>query len=522
MSFSKTTRDEALVRAARHCCVCHRYNAVGVEVHHIVPEASGGTNSSDNAIALCFDCHAAAGHYNPNHPRGTKFSPDELRKHRDRWHELVASGVIKPNNAGEIAGCYGRHLVCLDYDAIKDLFEGNKERLPFDVTFIEANDVLEMMRRILADDLPYAWATSRSIGGYFWSTNYDSAEEFHSKNPEFDGRTSRPLVDADFAAESGIPSKVLRGCYREGLPLAEIGTAEFEEFGCGTGVNMYYSVRRPLFVFSELQNRSDKPLSVVGILSKRYSTKKLEPRLKAVEGESKVRKITPITLLPGQNLLVPCGVVLGPHSSDDLSTDFEIEKSLTSEQGQIVGYRCAAEVQQAYIWIGPSESIAGYSVDQGIHSAIIPIHEFDLTKIYIWYRAWYVGSCPHVFASTLEGKWVYLGEILQGAWHRPDTSKINLNKQFSMIRIVETDFESTVLNFIKIDNQIVASDQLLLRGQFIDLPVVDGTYLEISGWYDAAISTPNCPTHFRQKTSLLKNYKLKLTTSVQVRSSQNA
>lgn len=34
---------------------------------------------------LCSRCHEEAGHYNSRHPLGTKYSPTELRKHRDDW-----------------------------------------------------------------------------------------------------------------------------------------------------------------------------------------------------------------------------------------------------------------------------------------------------------------------------------------------------------------------------------------------------------------------------------------------------
>jgi 5-methylcytosine-specific restriction endonuclease McrA len=97
MTFSKEVRTEALVAAARHCCVCHRYKGVKVEVHHVVPAAKGGADTADNAITLCFDCHADAGHYNPEHPRGTKFSVEELRSSRDLWHMAVRMNRIQGN-----------------------------------------------------------------------------------------------------------------------------------------------------------------------------------------------------------------------------------------------------------------------------------------------------------------------------------------------------------------------------------------------------------------------------------------
>ncbi len=81
--FSKEIKKEVLTKSARHCCVCHRYKGVKVEVHHMILQSDGGTDDIENAIALCFDCHADAGHYNKQHPRGTKFTPSELRKARD-------------------------------------------------------------------------------------------------------------------------------------------------------------------------------------------------------------------------------------------------------------------------------------------------------------------------------------------------------------------------------------------------------------------------------------------------------
>ena len=85
--FSQTIKAEALVACGRSCCVCNRYCGVRIECHHIVPESQGGDDSFENCIPLCFDCHAEVEHYNPQHPKGNKFSPVELRGHRDRWYQ---------------------------------------------------------------------------------------------------------------------------------------------------------------------------------------------------------------------------------------------------------------------------------------------------------------------------------------------------------------------------------------------------------------------------------------------------
>ena len=60
-----------------------------MEVHHIIQEADGGSNTFDNAIPLCLNCHATVGAYNPHHPKGTKFSIKELKKIRDDFYEKI-------------------------------------------------------------------------------------------------------------------------------------------------------------------------------------------------------------------------------------------------------------------------------------------------------------------------------------------------------------------------------------------------------------------------------------------------
>ena len=45
------------------------------------------------AIPVCFDCHSDMRSYDFKHPKGSKYTPDELRQHRDRWYEKVAVGV---------------------------------------------------------------------------------------------------------------------------------------------------------------------------------------------------------------------------------------------------------------------------------------------------------------------------------------------------------------------------------------------------------------------------------------------
>lgn len=95
MPFSPKVREDALINSRRCCCVCHEFAGLYTNVHHIKSEASGGPSTIDNAIVLCLRCHGEAGHYNPSHPIGNKYSPEELIRHRDEWWNYCEKNPTK-------------------------------------------------------------------------------------------------------------------------------------------------------------------------------------------------------------------------------------------------------------------------------------------------------------------------------------------------------------------------------------------------------------------------------------------
>lgn len=103
MAFSKAVKEGALLACGRCCCVCHKFCGTKIEVHHIREASEGGDNTYENAIPLCFDCHADMRSYDHRHPKGNKYSESELRHHRDRWYGKVkdSGGLVGHNTAVE-------------------------------------------------------------------------------------------------------------------------------------------------------------------------------------------------------------------------------------------------------------------------------------------------------------------------------------------------------------------------------------------------------------------------------------
>lgn len=96
MPFSPAVQQEALVRSRRCCCICNEFVGLYTNVHHIQQEADGGANTIENAVVLCLQCHGEVGHYNDRHPFGNKYSPDEVRRHRDNWWEWCSKNPGVP------------------------------------------------------------------------------------------------------------------------------------------------------------------------------------------------------------------------------------------------------------------------------------------------------------------------------------------------------------------------------------------------------------------------------------------
>ncbi|MGA3263948.1 MAG: HNH endonuclease signature motif containing protein [Terracidiphilus sp.] len=108
MDFPKAKVIELLAQCHRRCCICHRFCGVKIETDHIVPIESGGKDDIENAIPVCFECHAEIHSYNDKHPRGRKFQPDELRLHREQWLKIcderpeVLVGAIRNADVGPL------------------------------------------------------------------------------------------------------------------------------------------------------------------------------------------------------------------------------------------------------------------------------------------------------------------------------------------------------------------------------------------------------------------------------------
>ncbi len=79
MAFSEKVKFEVKKLSHQSCCICKK---IGIEIHHIVPQAENGPDTIENAAPLCPSCHEIYG----QNPTKRKF----IRESRDIWYEICA------------------------------------------------------------------------------------------------------------------------------------------------------------------------------------------------------------------------------------------------------------------------------------------------------------------------------------------------------------------------------------------------------------------------------------------------
>jgi hypothetical protein len=242
MPFSKAIRDNVLLAAARRCCVCHRYRGVLIEVHHIDPEAQGGKSDFDNAIALCFDCHAWSGHFFSGHPRGTAYSPTQLRRARDDWYSKVARGEMSTQVESEPGVLRVRYYLCRDDDVSAQILHGDLSLAPMSRALLARTPTTDAILPAFSSSV----RTPRSFN------TYRTIEAFRAAYPNARVQTTYPYADTSNpgyafystirrCSDEEVRSKILRSdafsafLAAHGAPLSDLAIAIGDRGDCGDG-----------------------------------------------------------------------------------------------------------------------------------------------------------------------------------------------------------------------------------------------------------------------------------------------
>ena len=475
MGFSKEIKEKALVASARRCCVCKEFKGRNIEIHHIIPKNQGGEDTFENAIPLCFDCHANAGHYNSKHPKGTKFSPVELKTHRDNWYQLVREGKLNTNSEHITQ----QFFVANSMDIALEIVGGNMENFPLNEVKLLQNDLSNYLNRLrkkfnnnedvtnyykslkeYRDTYPKAKKVSNEWGGEYWE-RIPSIEELKEK-----------FFNNHFVVNYMIRNKA---------EASEIAKAIFNEYGCADGNYETYHLRAVKIVFLSLLNVSNKYKYITEITEIKINDGGFYP-LDFDKTFVQKEKINNLLLEPGKCLLIPYCIILSDLNERIEPLEEIIYQHIKTGQSQdIRKIKYFGETTT----IGPRHFVKSVEFEtDGITEKFI-VKKFDPKTLLLISRFWECGSCPHLFAKNNKtNKWEYIGEVFSD---HPDllqsyTKKFD-NKLYSVFKVKEIENEITKIDVIYVDKKELITSIKLKKNDEIIFSTNKGKLLEIKGMY---------------------------------------
>lgn len=513
MAFSKNIKINVLVAAARHCCVCHRYKGVKVEVHHILPVARGGTDEEENAIVLCFDCHADAGHYNQKHPRGTKFSPEELRHARDMWHIAVkANKIPPPESVGHI---YSRYLVCKSYSAIREICNDELENFPVDSPFLFQNDIGKFQKH-LVESHPENYRNS-----HLWGESFERHKDFKKKHPDVRilDRTSSNLfpyfeahrVPTNEELRQKVATKdfITNLLLDAGIPPEKISSVfAYDEVCGGPAFQEIYRLRPFWTVYLAISNFSNYPIVFKSLLCEyeESSDVNFRPFIEKIDSSSKEIKLPNSPILPKATVVIPISTLLGPIDGESPKLFREEMSYISTGEVQTSGHGDGTNVIGNTAIIGPRLWPKAIKVKDSTHTDVEhQIHDFDLSNLYTIDRFWECGSCPHLFLETSKVK-RYWGEIFAKASHEVQTTEIKIPSDVNACIVAELEHEVSRIVKISVNDFTIYSDITLNKNEQLFFPVKAGDHVCLVGSYEPLPSSNELPLDPWRKNEIVLEY----------------
>ncbi len=504
MSFSKNIKEDILVASARHCCVCHRYKGVKIEIHHILPKHKGGLDTFENAIPLCFDCHSDAGHYNSKHPKGTKFSIEELKKHKKNWFNIVKKNSIPQKTENQI---HSRYLITKEFDFIKDLSKKDLSKFPIDNCLLLDNDSLKMFKDLFFNQhereleitnpieltpneyelsFPDAVKVSNIEGSYYFF--------HHQRTPsikEISSTCKKDNLSLFLAQHSISPERI-----------AKINTCFGSECGERGSFEELYQLRPLYFKFLVLTNISDTHIKAINLTTDKHNG--ILYSNCEIKGKH-VMEFPRILIAPNQSIIIPLGMFLAEFDDLEKAENFTRLSEIRGDRSVVFDHTVYNKKQKIeYIGINYLPISLKYEQTNKIYTQ--DLHPFDFENLYWVDSFWNCGSCPHLFYISTANDIIYKGEIFDTSPNIETTLYLEIEDDIKQIIVAELEHEYTTINSIYKNGIKIATNIQLEINQDIRIDVKRLDKILISGFY-STISNMSIKLPITKKNSIIEKYK---------------
>ena len=488
MAFSKTIKEETLVAAGRRCCLCTRYKGVRLEVHHIVPTSDGGTDDYDNAIALCFDCHADVGHYNPHHPRGNRFTPTELRKHRRRLYRQIEYGTLS-STSPQAHWAYCRYLICKSFSALSEIINGDLACLPVASPLLADTIALANVR----DTVHVQGSDTRGSnvhGDWFpdgesYCVKHSSAQVLRASDPPDHSyfQTIRMPDEAEIRTRVGPSDPLSMYLLDAGASSGDVCVALGCDDACGGGFQELYKTRPIWTAFLEIKNISTDAVTLRHLHGALDITERDYREFVIHTGTSWSMPLPSAAILPDHSVLVPLGVLLGPLRqslpSAIRSEDYELAPGHYQEVDRVDYSSVTSKVGLLGPMIWPSSITATF----GNASVVQQLHELDMANLYTIDRHWAMGSCPFLFLRSQDDRLTYVRELFAEKPTVRSHDTITVPQGIRSMIVAELEREITYIESMRVNGRRHSVNLELHRGDCWELSVRCNDEIQLVGWY---------------------------------------
>jgi len=504
MGFTPKIKEDILVASARHCCVCHRYKGVKIEIHHIIPKEQGGEDTFENAIPVCFDCHSDAGHYFAKHPKGTKFSIKELKKHKESWFKIVEKNSIPLKNDNTI---HSRYVITKEFDLLKEISNKNLNRFPIENSLLLDNQTLQQFRQITKRD-SYRHLEIENIldiGPEEYSIKYKDAIKLSSKIDEYQhfyhGRIPTKKDIENFCSSDSISNYLLMSG-TEPHKIAKILTCYEGECAGSGAFNELYILRPLYFKFLVLTNISEKhiKLTSLDILENSGLLYDIE------DIKNNINIILPNILIePNQSVIIPLGMFLAEYDDLYKSENYTRLAEIGGERSIVLDHITDTKKEKIE-YFGKNFLPKKLFINQSGKDIIQEIHDFDFNNVYWIDGFWNCGSCPHLFFKINDNNLIYKGELFNKTPKVASTFSFITDKTVKQIIIAELEYEITTITKITINGKAIVSNKKLKQNQEFCFSVSENDKVIIKGYYETnSINFIELP--ITEKAYMIKKYK---------------
>tara|TARA_R110002110_G_scaffold415854_1_gene658312 strand:+ start:44100 stop:45389 length:1290 start_codon:yes stop_codon:yes gene_type:complete len=402
---------------------------------------------------------------------------------------MVERGEVEDPEHEDIV--YTRYILCKNADVIESLINGDMSIFPATKPLFTRNDVAEFASGLLP---------SAGFGRLRNYREFTSREDYQRTHPDVrihrqPGKiplypffeASRTPSAAEIQEEISTHSPVAAVLSQAGIDASLIAEALLFHDVCGDD-SIVESIRvRPLWMlFLVATNVGESHIRIRSISGEIESsdTTSYRDMNTRIEGSYSGEVTLPgMRLEPDASVIVPLATLIGPLEEAEFDQTWTENKDTPRGRVQRLRHGSMKDVRRNIGLVGPAIFPQSLVLEVSGKKAIQPLHEFDLSNMYLLDYYFEAGCCPHVFFADKAGALSYAGQIWAYAPNLVQVHVLNVPEKVVSVLVAEIEDEVSYLQCVRVNGSSVPCVGKIERGETVRIDVEAGDVLELEGFY---------------------------------------